>query len=360
MSQPALDESDDTIKISHGKILHGAPIKRRRLLKPVLAGAGLALVPAALAGAWFGVRPAVLGPSIPIGTQTEAEIDASEPRSIVVSTFALDDAVIVIDFPDLASQGLTLDRIAALVEKAHLPRDRVLTDDELTEAIRASGDTVESYYYGHDYQAADLAKFFRLAAAQNIRLNAHEAWLKTLLARLGWLHPGARGAIITVPAAGAVIAPDVRAVILHHEISHGAFYTDATYRSYVEAFWYSLTDSDRTAFTDFLGRQGYDTTNTELMLNETQAYLIFTRDPRFFNAAAVGMTDADIAKLRAIFIANMPEFWLRPLANGLLPSAAQRATQYQEKPVTALASAAPTPGFCQICARAAQSGFLCA
>jgi hypothetical protein len=368
MRRPAPDESDDTVriapdKIAPGKLPRDVRIGRRPLLKPLLAGAGLALVPATLAGAWFGIRPALFGRPVPIGTQTEAEVDASEPCATAVSVFALDDAVIVIDFPDLASQGLTLDRIAALVEKAHLPRDRVLTDAELTAAIQASGDTIESYYYGHDYQAADLAKFFRLADAQNIQLNTHETWLRTLLTQLGWLTQGARGAIITVPAAGTIIAPDMRAVILHHEISHGAFYTDATYRAYAESFWYSLTDSDRAAFTGFLGRQGYDTTNTELMLNETQAYLIFTRDPRFFNAAAVGMSDADIARLRTIFIANMPDFWLRPLANGALPPTAPRTTQCPGAPVpppATFAGITPPRGFCQICAAATPRALFCA
>ena len=67
------------------------------------------------------------------------------------------------------------------------------------------------------------------------------------------------------------------------------------------------------------GREGYDTADTTLMLNETQAYLVFTRDPRFFNGDAVGMTQAEIDQLRAGFIANMPNFWLQPMANATLP-----------------------------------------
>ena len=59
---------------------------------------------------------------------------------------------------------MTLDRVAAFVEKANVPHDRLLDDAALNAAITASGDTVASYYYGHDYQAADLAQFFALAA----------------------------------------------------------------------------------------------------------------------------------------------------------------------------------------------------
>jgi hypothetical protein len=349
--RPPAPDNDDTIRIPRG-----VPLKRRSLLKPLLAGTGIILVPAALGGIWFALKPTnLLSAPIPIGAQTEAQIDASEPCATMVSTFALDAAVIVIDFQNLTTQGLALDRVAALVEKDHLPRDRVLSDAELIQAIHGSGDTIESYYYGHDYQAADLAKFFRLAAQENIQLNPHELWLKALLAQLGWLKPGAVGAIITVPAASGPVTPDMRAVILHHEISHGAFYTNATYRRYAESFWYSLTDAARAAFTGFLGRQGYDTTNTELMLNETQAYLIFTRDPRFFNAQAVGMSDAGIAQLREGFIANMPDFWLRPLANAILPPTPPRTAQCQQARAT-------TPrGTCQICAVIRENrGLFCA
>jgi hypothetical protein len=55
------------------------------------------------------------------------------------------------------------------------------------------------------------------------------------------------------------------------------------------------------------------------MLNETQAYLIFTRDPMFFNAAAVGMNEPQIETLRAGYIANIPVPWLQPMANAPLP-----------------------------------------
>lgn len=259
--------------------------------------------------------------TITIDTETEAQIDAAQPCSIIVSKFAADPDIIVIDFPNLRSQGLMLDRVAALIEKANLPRNRVLDDAALTQAITASGDTVESYYYGHDYQASDLVKFFTLASTQNIKLNQNELWLKSLIKQLGWQTPGANGALITLPAAIAPITPQFRAVILHHELSHGAFYTDAKYRQYATNFWNSLTATDRTAFTKFLGSEGYDTTNTNLMLNETQAYLIFTRDPHFFNASAVGMTITQMDALRAGFIANMPDFWLRPMANAALPVA---------------------------------------
>ena len=310
MAAPGPD-SDATVRLR--------PTARRRAKWGAarLGGAALVLVLAASGVAWS-LLPAA-PPAIPIDTETEAQIDAAQPCAITISRLAQDRDIVVIDFQSLTLQGLMLDRVAALVEKAHLPRDRGLDDVELNQAIYNCGDTIESYYYGHDYQAADLRRFFELAATDGVTLNRHELWLKTLLKQLGWLAPGANGAIITLPAAVAPITPEMRAVILHHEISHGAFYTIPVYAQYAADFWHSLTPQERADFTGFLGRQGYDTNNTRLMLNETQAYLIFTRDPLFFNAAAVGMTQAQVDALRAGYIANIPVPWLQPMANATLP-----------------------------------------
>jgi hypothetical protein len=292
--------------------------KRKKTGLWVALGGALAFICVILlaGGGWF-----MFGRStpIPIDTETEAQIDAAQPCDTKVSRFAPDPEIVVLDFPNLTIQGLMLDRVAALIEKAHLPRNQVLDDVDLREAIYNCGDTIESYYYGHDYKAADLARFFQLAAQQNIVLNANELWLKRLLNQLGWLDPGAVGALITLPAARPPVTEAMRAVILHHEISHGAFFTIPAYEAYAESFWDSLTDADRTAFTSFLGSEGYDTNNTNLMLNETQAYLVFTPDPQFFSAKAVGMSQAQLDTLRDGYIANMPNFWLTPMATETLP-----------------------------------------
>ena len=303
---------DDTIVIRR---VSAKPVGRRSVLHAGLGGTTALLLVAGFGAFWWERR----AKPIPISTATEAGIDQTQPCETIVTYLAPDKSVVVIDFPSLEAQGLTLDRVAAFVEKASVPHNVVLDDAALSTAIAASGDTVASYYYGHDYRAADLARFFALAGSEKIKLNPQELWLKRLLRQLGWLAPGANGAIITLPAAGGDVPPEMRAVILRHEISHGAFYTVPEYRHYVEQFWASLTPDDRAAFTGFLGRQGYDTSLTELMLNETQAYLIFTRDPRFFNAAAIGKTEPEVNQLRQGFIANMPNFWLTPLATEPLP-----------------------------------------
>ena len=45
----------------------------------------------------------------------------------------------MLDFASLHEQGKMLNRVAAFAEKAGLPHNRVLTDDELAELPSASG-----------------------------------------------------------------------------------------------------------------------------------------------------------------------------------------------------------------------------
>ena len=58
-------------------------------------------------------------------------------------------------------------------------------------------------------------------------------------------------------------------------------------------------------------RKDYDARDEELMFNEMQAYLMFTRDPMFFTPDMVDMTQARLAELQARFLTGMPAGWLR-------------------------------------------------
>lgn len=265
-------------------------------------------------------RPAPTPAPVPapfaLVTADEATIRDHVPTALTVFRFAPDPHIIVLDFPTLAEQGAMLNRVAALVEKAGAPRDRVLTDAELAAAIHAGGDTPETYYYGHDYPAAALARFFALADAEHVALGAEEQRLRALLGELGWFAPGAAGALISIPRIPQPAAPALdaaaRATILHHELSHGLFFTDARYAAYVHDFWNTaLTAAERDGVRRFLGGEGYDTSDEELMYNEMQAYVMFTYDRRFFAASNIGITSARRAQLMAAFLAGMAPGWLR-------------------------------------------------
>uniref|UniRef100_UPI001F32CAA8 hypothetical protein n=1 Tax=Falsiroseomonas oryziterrae TaxID=2911368 RepID=UPI001F32CAA8 len=249
-----------------------------------------------------------------IALATEADILAAHSSDLAVRRLAPNPAVLVLDFPTLAEQGRMLNRVAALVEKAGLPRDRVLDDAALAAAIRAGGTTPETFYYGHNYRASDLLRFFQLADRDGVRLNADEERLRGLLRDIGWLSLGAHGAVVSIPHAGVEPWLDMRAraAMLRHELSHGEFFTNPVFEATVWRFWREmLTESERTRFRAALAAESYDPTLEEVMANEAQAFLFNTPDERFFNPATIGMPPERVAALRAAFIAAMPSGWLR-------------------------------------------------
>jgi hypothetical protein len=260
-----------------------------------------------------------------IETASETEIRAHVSTGLTVFRFVANPSIIVLDFASLREQGLMLNRIAALTEKSGMPHDRVLNDTELDAAISAGGDTVETFYYGHDYSAEAMAHFFWLAAQEDIKLNPEEEKLHKLLAQLGWLGPDVYGGLISIPKVGAndAVTAAARSAILRHELSHGEYFSNPTYQAYVHQFWaHDLTQRERDGIRKFLASEEYDPKIVELVENEMQAYLMFTRDPDFFTPTKVGMTPERLAELQVAFQRNMPRGWLRDLLAQTLPVAA--------------------------------------
>lgn len=247
----------------------------------------------------------------PAPLRSEADILHEEADSLVATRFDQNPHILVLDFHSLSDQGQAFNRIAAFLEKRGLPRDRVLTDTELAAAIRADNATAATYYYGHDYREADLARFYATAARQHLALSRAEQRLHALLALRGVL---AEDAVISIPPLGSDKFVDAsgRASLLRHELSHGEYFTNPGFADYVRRFWASeMTEADRAAFRGFLSRQGYDPANDDLMANETQAHLMNTTDRRYFSASACGIPAERLQVLRAAFLAGMPEGWLR-------------------------------------------------
>lgn len=236
---------------------------------------------------------------------------APEPT---VFRFASNPKILVLDFASLLTQGRMLNRVAALVEKSGLPHDRVMTSFEIAAAIKASGDTVETFYYGHDYDAASVIRFFALADRDNIRLDPEEDRLGRLIRQAGWFEPNAQAALISIPQVGANanVTREARATILHHELSHGEYFTNPAYVAFVHQFWtQTLTSSERNRIRHHLHSDGYDQSLEVVMENEAQAYLMFTNGAEFFTPEMIGMSDARLAELRLGFYRAMPAGWLR-------------------------------------------------
>jgi hypothetical protein len=292
--QPALAQSAPSL-----------PAGRAALPSPPALAPAAPLVPASPA-------PALL----PIEAADETEIRAHVSTGLTVFRFAANPSIVVLDFASLHQQGRMLNRVAALIEKAAMPRDRVLNDTELDAAISAGGDTVETFYYGHDYSATALARFYSLAARQGVTLNPEEKQLHRLLAQLGWLTPDVHGGLISLPKVGAnaEVNSAARKAILRHELSHGEYFSNPAYAAYVHQFWvHDLTQMEQDGIRKFLAADEYDPKIEELVENEMQAYLMFTRDPLFFTPAKIGMTPERLADLQVAFHRNMPRGWLRDL-----------------------------------------------
>ena len=71
-----------------------------------------------------------------------------------------------------------------------------------------------------------------------------------------------------------------------------------------------LTDKQRAGIRHFLGSEDRHRQRGSDLLNEAQAYLVHTRDPRYFLPGRVGMTDAEATMLRETFVRGMPDSWL--------------------------------------------------
>ena len=309
---------DDTVRLMPARPI---PRRRPRWMLPA-AGAALLILAGGGLGAFLLLRPApepIAGapaaPAVPrLALASEAEILASRAPELTVRRLAENPAILVLDFPGLAEQARMLNRVAALVEKAGLPRDRLLDDAALAVAVQADGGTAESFYYGHNYRASDLARFFAFADRDRVPLTPEEERLRGLARELGWLQPGAAGALVSLPQAGVEPWLDMRAraTMLRHELSHGEFFTNPAYAAHVWRFWReALAEEERARLRATLAHASYDPSIEEVMANEAQAFLFHTPDERFFSPASLGFTAERLAALRAFFVAGMPAGWLR-------------------------------------------------
>ena len=147
-------------------------------------------------------------------------------------------------------------------------------------------------------------------------LNEAEKRLHELVVQAGLARAtGEPGALISLvrQVSDADLDPAARATILRHELSHGFYFTDPAYADFVHRFWNeTMTAQDRAQFTAFLAKEGYDPALDDLIINETQAYLMYTPDPRFFNRARrSALPESRLEALRRLFLAEMPPGWLR-------------------------------------------------
>lgn len=262
---------------------------------------------------------------LPVPAEDYRQILDAQSPTLQVFDYSGRQPVLVLDFPTLSEQGRTFNRIVALVERIGLSRAHVLDDAELAEFIRATGKTEYTFAYGNDFLVSELVVFFNLAEHNNVALNEDERRLRSLLftqglirERYGFMQAVRPNAVIlSIPQQrqGGDEPPvdaGARRTILTHELAHAEYYTNPDYRAWCRKFWQeTLTERQREKLRAFLARSGYDPGNETLMINEAQAYLSFTPDPRAFSAKLSGLTDKELEGLRQAFRAGAPAW---PLA----------------------------------------------
>jgi hypothetical protein len=230
--------------------------------------------------------------------------------------------VFAIAYPKLREQAMAMNRMAAYLEKASAPRDRLLGDAELAAVIARAGDQPETFYLGHDYRMDDVARFFNQARQQHLVLQAQEQRLLDLLLAQGLIaidagaakpyQTAAKGsALITLsaftPADRSLLnlAPDdqvLGSAVLAHEVSHGEFLTRPSYRQQSWYFWQSvLNEPERQKWRLLLRRMDYDAANEDLLVNEMQALLMHTPDARIFSTVHLLIPEPELVRQRRLF-----------------------------------------------------------
>lgn len=269
----------------------------------------------------------------PVETAGYEEILHSKSSELKVFSYDGNPNIVILDIPSLEQQGNMFNRVVALVERIGVPRDRVFTNDELAQYIKSVGRTQATFAFGNDFRVSELVVFYNLADFGNVELTEEEVMLRDFLLEQGYMrlrngflqtNPPDR-VILSIPqeqsGAGQKvrIGPMARMTILRHELSHGEYYSNPDYTNYCRQFWRnSMSEAERQAFRSFLGERSYSPTNEEMMINESQAYLMHTPDRNAFNPGLVKMTPAAVEDLRRRFLSGNPpsQLFQSPLPTG--------------------------------------------
>jgi hypothetical protein len=191
-------------------------------------------------------------------------------------------SVLIFDTAGYAVQDRLFKRLAFFVEKKG-SAGRLLEDRELADLHG---------WNAHDYRAEDLAAFFAAARAANFPLSPEEEELEQILRKAGVLHPsGPR------PGTGAVLSISressdyLRGLFMAHEGFHGLFFIDPDFQEFCRRRWEGLDPGARRFLHSYFDYQGYDVSNTFLVINEFMAHCLqqpVSRAAWYFGEALAG------------------------------------------------------------------------
>jgi len=244
-------------------------------------------------------------------------------ETLTVWQLAENNKIYVFDFHGLVTQGKTFNRITHLTEQiqANAGYPRVLTTDEFIKYMDSLRRTQADFAFGHDLLVSELVLFYNLADRDKIDLLPEEIVLRTFLLDQGLIkvwrnfYQSVQSdvVILSIPQeqphteGTPPVSKLARQAIFLHELSHGEYYTNPHFAAYCRLFWnQSLNDAQRRAFVNLFKKYNYNTASGELMVNEMQAYLMFTPDPQSFSASKLGVTEGELASMRDMFRRGRP------------------------------------------------------
>lgn len=251
-----------------------------------------------------------------------SQIVSSRTGQLAVWRYSDNPNIYVFDFPGLAYQGRSFNRITQFTEQQTTePYPRVLTDQEMTLRLAAGRRSESDFAFGHDVMVHELVTFFNMAQRDKIQLNPEETAIRDFLVAQGmmrdwrgfWQAIEPNNVILSIPQTQEkspgepLINALARYAILLHEMAHGEYYTNPYYTQYCQRFWQeSLTEEQREAFKTFLGKYNYALGSEGLLINESQAYLMFTPDPSSFSARKLGVPQQELEAMRDAFRKGKP------------------------------------------------------
>ncbi|WP_288131925.1 hypothetical protein [Accumulibacter sp.] len=251
-----------------------------------------------------------------------SQVFDSRTGELTVWQMAENPSIYIFDFPGLTYQGRSFNRITQFTEQQTTePYPKVLSNQELARYVEAARRTQADFAFGHDVLISELVQFFNFALRDKVELNPEEIVIREFLMEQGlvrfWrgfyqaMKPGV--VVLAIPqtqdrkATEPMVSPGARYAILLHELAHGEYYANPHYAKYCQRFWYeTMTENQRELFKRFLANFNYAVNNEELLINEMQAYLMFTPDPKSFSARKLGVSDAELQSLRETFRRGSP------------------------------------------------------
>ncbi len=256
----------------------------------------------------------------PITADYQTILRARNP-ALVTWRSAENPDIYIFDFPNLTLQGRTFNRVTQMTEQFAEAYKRVLSTEEIIKYMEALRRTQANFAFGHDVLVSEMVLFFNLAERDKVELFAEELQLRDFLIEQGlmkvWrgfyqsIRPDA--VILSIPQIQdkrdnePMVSELARRAIFTHEISHGEFYANQYYANFCRNFWRNkLSEEQRQVFRNFLSKYNYSVNQEELMINEMQAYLMFTPDPNSFSAAKLGIKDAELEAMRNMFRKERP------------------------------------------------------